>query len=457
MDDAANASLRVAAAAAAWGVQQEAMMAADEGTCDFWQRGTCRYGPSCWFSHDEQPHQQHPLPPTPAPQHRPSAFAKPLARIIPLALTPNGYMHTQQVQPSRYTTYASLATHTLPAQTASAPGTVSGAGGGNGNGGGGGGSGPVSTRSVCRYWLQGICNRGPACRFLHGAAAPAAGDGRHHHQHHHHHHHHHNTTTTTSSSSSSSNRQHHRTAHIQQQIHQQYHHHAQQQQQQHGLSTVLTVVRPSAPRPRPRSFDIRYLPTAAYATMLQPTADVGTQIEHVATAGVVLQQQQQQQQQLTTGRLRAYTYPPARFPATPVMDADGCCDGHDVNAVDGDDCGSLDDYGLPFDLDEWDDFAGGGGAAAAGGGAGIVDGIVRGCSATNGSALPRLRDLRSIWDDGGVAKAECKNVVASTVVAQPTCRNNVADGVWQSGSSSSLAIPATKINGTLQMFEKLAL
>lgn len=34
--------------------------------------------------------------------------------------------------------------------------------------------GRTSSRSVCRYWLQGICNRGPACRFLHGSAAPAA-------------------------------------------------------------------------------------------------------------------------------------------------------------------------------------------------------------------------------------------------------------------------------------------
>ncbi|KAJ3157113.1 hypothetical protein HDU89_002524 [Geranomyces variabilis] len=425
MDDAANAALRVAAAAAAWGVQQEAMMAADEGNCDFWQRGTCRYGPSCWFSHDEQAHQQHPLPPTPAPMHSPSPFTKPLARIIPLALTPNRYMHPQQIQPSRYTAYTSLA---APTQTTSAQATVSAAGGGNGNGGGGGG-GPVSTRSVCRYWLQGICNRGPACRFLHGAAAPAAGDGRHHPHHHHHHHHHHNTSSS----------RHHRTAHIQQQIQQQYHH-AQQQ----GLSTVLAVVRPSAPRPRPRSFDIRYLPTAAYASM-QPTA-AGAQIDHVATAGVVLQQP-------TTGRLRAYTYPPARSPA-PVMDADDC-DDQDVNCVDGDDCGSVDDYGLPFDLDEWDDFAGG--AAKGEDRSGIVDGILHGAGTAGGSALPRLRDLRSIWDDGGVGKAEFKNVVASPVIAQPVHKKNVGDGVWKGGLSSSANAATTAVGGTLQMFEKLAL
>ncbi|KAJ3161473.1 hypothetical protein HDU86_007255 [Geranomyces michiganensis] len=441
--DAANVFSRVAAAAAAaWKVQQEAMAAAAadgdiDDNCNFWQRDACSYGPSCCLIHaqerDRQQQQQHPLPPTPAPQlHRPSAFTKPLARISPLALAPNGYMHQQQIQAPRYTTYAS------PAALSLQP-TASGHHGGGGNGGGGGG-GPVSTRSVCRYWLQGICNRGPACRFLHGAAAPAVGDARHsqHHRHHHNNKHHHHHNNNNNNYNRHPHPHPHRDAlhnHHQQQnpIHNGYHHHTQQNQS----SVLLTGgggggARPNTPRPRPRSFDIRYLPTTAYA-IVPPSAAAQTGGLPTAPAAAPM-----------TGRLRAYTYPPVTLAdGAQVMDAEMMDDGFDncgggggggagsgvggggggVMDIDGDDCGSVDDFGLPFDLDEWDDFAGGGDGGGSVAAAVAVDGGVLhggGGAATTASpdgstSMSRIRDLRSIWEDGNRSSDNTAVAVAVAV------------------------------------------
>ncbi|KAI9008363.1 hypothetical protein BC832DRAFT_420953 [Gaertneriomyces semiglobifer] len=98
------------------------------GICRFWHKGTCRYGDACWFIHKGPPGQA----PTQANAH-------------PLL---NG---TGQYQAQHQRSRSSPTPHTSPLR----PGS----------------SGP---RSICRYWLQGICNRGPACRFLHGSAAPCA-------------------------------------------------------------------------------------------------------------------------------------------------------------------------------------------------------------------------------------------------------------------------------------------
>ncbi|KAI8917305.1 hypothetical protein DFJ77DRAFT_341003 [Powellomyces hirtus] len=273
------------------------------GPCRFWQKGACRYGNGCWFIHDQQlhehlqqPQQQMHIPQIepPVPYHHHGYPKHHVTRVITL---PTRYVYQAQVQPVRY----------QPSLRVANPSTTS----------------PASSRSICRYWLQGICNRGPACRFLHGAAAPAA----------------------------------------------------------HGMGPVLRggaggiVVTPSAPRSRPRAatFDVRYLPSARLASAPGPYAPP----PHICTP--------------PPQRFRTYTYPqPSHSDHLPALLTSPPPQPPSLLLADPptlrQESLSPNEYQLPFNLDEWDDFE--------------PD------LATLRQQQPR-RDLRSIWDDD--TKVDDKN------------------------------------------------
>ncbi|KAI8819159.1 uncharacterized protein EV422DRAFT_119789 [Fimicolochytrium jonesii] len=148
--------------------------------CRFWQRGACRSGDACFLSHTLQQRIRTPTPtPTPPTASSITEYPRPQPVYAPLAYTKpkKGYewgSHAWKV--------AAGTPHNHPHHgTAShRHGTNSTNSNSTGNGNGNPSKPPrhppasTSTHSVCRYWLQGICNRGPACRFLHGSAAPAA-------------------------------------------------------------------------------------------------------------------------------------------------------------------------------------------------------------------------------------------------------------------------------------------